>query len=108
MVNNGTRMGAGRLPAVAMSLLLAWPLASAHAQGEAEVSKGQRFYEKVCAKCHEAGIGPVLLGRGLPEAVFKLIPRSGLRAMPAFRISDIDDDTLQSLATYLANSKPKQ
>jgi len=40
--------------------------------------------------------------------VFKLIPRSGLRAMPAFRVSDIDDATLQSLATYLANAKPKQ
>ncbi len=80
MVNNGTRMGAGRLPAVTLAMLLALPFASAQAQGEAEISKGQQFYEKVCAKCHEAGIGPVLIGRGLPEAVFKLIPRSGLRA----------------------------
>ena len=108
MVNNGTRMGAGRLPAVTLAMLLALPFASAQAQGEAEISKGQQFYEKVCAKCHETGIGPVLIGRGLPEAVFKLIPRSGLRAMPAFRVSDIDDATLQSLATYLANAKPKQ
>lgn len=108
MVSNGTRSKAAHLPGIALAMLLSLAFCSAQAQGEGEVSKGQRFYEKVCAKCHEAGIGPVLLGRGLPEAVFLTIPRSGFRAMPAFRISDIDDETLHSLATYLANSKPKQ
>lgn len=108
MERNRARTMAGRLPSVTLAMLLSLAFAGAQAQGEGEVSKGQRFYEKVCAKCHETGIGPVLLGRGLPEAVFLTIPRSGFRAMPAFRISDIDDDTLHSLATYLANSKPKQ
>lgn len=108
MERNGSRTKAARLPSIAMATLLSFTFASAQAQGENEVSKGQRFYEKICAKCHEAGIGPVLLGRGLPEVVFMTIPRTGFRAMPAFRISDIDDDTLHSLATYLANSKPKQ
>lgn len=71
------------------------------------VNEGQRFYEKVCAKCHETGIGPVLMGRGFNEAVYTTIARNGNRAMPAFRISDIDDATLQQLATYLTNAPAK-
>ncbi|MDC7710898.1 c-type cytochrome [Vogesella indigofera] len=107
MVSNGNRISTRALPGVLLAALLAVPAMSASAEGTAEISRGQQYYEKICAKCHETGIGPVLLGRGLPEVIFTTIPRSGLRAMPAFRVSDIDDATLQSLAKYLANSKPK-
>lgn len=71
------------------------------------VNAGQQFYQKVCAKCHEAGIGPVLTGRGLPEATYINIARNGNRAMPAFRVTDIDDATLQQLAAYLASTPVK-
>jgi len=82
--------------------------ASAQAAGPAaDQDKGRRFYEKVCARCHEAGIGPVLLGRGLPPAIFTTIARSGLNAMPAFRVTDVDDDTLQAVAEYLSMSAAK-
>ena len=71
------------------------------------VNAGQQFYQKVCAKCHEAGIGPVITGRGLPEIVYTTFVRNGNRAMPAFRVTDIDDATLKELATYLSNTPAK-
>lgn len=71
------------------------------------VNAGQQFYQKVCAKCHEAGIGPVITGRGLPEITYINIARNGNRAMPAFRVTDIDDATLQQLAAYLASTPVK-
>lgn len=88
----------------AIGLALAGLGALAAAQQAPAIGKGQRYYEKICAKCHEAGIGPVLKGRGLPEAYFMVIPRSGLNAMPAFRRTDLDDETLKDLAKYLANA----
>ena len=69
--------------------------------------QGKRFFEKVCAKCHEAGIGPVLTGRGLDPLFYTTIVRHGNRAMPAFRMTDIDDATLQDLGVYLSKSSAK-
>ena len=66
--------------------------------------RAQRFYAQVCARCHEAGIGPVITGRNLPAAFYVAMARSGLNAMPAFRISDIDDPTLQALGEYLSKT----
>ena len=90
---------ASTLGLAALALTLACPAAA-----QPQVSQGQRFYQKVCAKCHEAGIGPVLLGRGLPEATFIYFARHGNGPMPAFRRTDIDDATLQELASYLSKS----
>lgn len=67
-------------------------------------TKGAQYYQKVCAKCHEAGIGPLLLGRGLPPETFLYFARHGSGPMPAFRTTDIDDATLKELAVYLSNS----
>lgn len=93
----------------ALLVMLAGHAPGALAQQPApQISKGQQFYQKVCAKCHETGIGPVITGRGLPEATYVLMARNGLNAMPAFRLSDIDDATLQELAKYLSATKPKQ
>ena len=93
----------------ALALMLAGHASGALAQQPApqQISKGQQFYQQVCAKCHETGIGPVITGRGLPEATYVFMARNGLNAMPAFRVTDIDDATLQDLAKYLAATKPK-
>ncbi|NML18777.1 c-type cytochrome [Azohydromonas caseinilytica] len=66
--------------------------------------RAQRFYAQVCARCHETGIGPVITGRNLPAAFYVTMARSGLNAMPAFRLSDIDDPTLQALGEYLSKT----
>lgn len=87
---------------------LAFAAAAAPAADTQKVGPGQRFYEKTCAKCHEAdvGVGPALKGRGFPAATYVVIARNGMNAMPAFRVTDIDDATLQDLAEYLASTPP--
>lgn len=103
---------AAALRAAGMAVLLTLGLAAAAQAADPTPAstndKGRRFYEKVCARCHEAGIGPVLLGRGLPPVLFTTIARAGLNGMPAFRVSDVDDETLQAVADYLATSKAKE
>jgi mono/diheme cytochrome c family protein len=75
---------------------------------ETQQARAQRFYAQVCARCHETGIGPVITGRGLPAAFYVAMARSGRNAMPAFRLSDIDDPTLQALGEYLAATPAAQ
>lgn len=88
------------------SLAMLWVghTATAVAQDPAPIGKGQQYFEKVCAKCHETGIGPVINGRDLSEATYIITARMGQNAMPAFRITDIDDDTLIEVAKYLAST----
>ncbi|CAM5794622.1 hypothetical protein OPEN69S_03582 [Ottowia pentelensis] len=92
----------------ALLVMLAGHSSGVLAQSAPQIGKGQQFYQQVCAKCHEAGIGPVITGRGLPEPTYVYMVRNGFNAMPAFRVTDIDDATLQDLAKYLAATKPKQ
>jgi mono/diheme cytochrome c family protein len=65
---------------------------------------GKRYYQQICAKCHEAGVGPVITGRGFDPAIYTTFVRYGKAAMPAFRETDIDDATLQDLANYLSKT----
>ncbi len=92
---------------LAIGAMLAGMASVAVAQEAPKVGKGQRFYETVCAKCHEGGIGPVIKGRGFPEMTYMVIVRNGFNAMPAFRVSDIDDETLKDLASYLSKTPVK-
>lgn len=65
---------------------------------------GAEVYTKICALCHETTIGPVLRGRDLDPLYIRLMVRNGSRAMPAFRASEIDDQSLEKLSEYV--SKP--
>lgn len=65
---------------------------------------GAEVYAKVCALCHETTIGPVLRGRDLDPTYIQLIVRHGNRAMPAFRASEIDDQSLEKLAEYVSKA----
>lgn len=80
-------------------------LTAAAAQPQ-EVGPGQRYYEKICAKCHEAGIGPVLKGRALSPETVVAFARLGVNAMPAFRVTDIDDATLYDLGVFISKTQP--
>lgn len=98
-------MNPATLKALRLGILLGCAYsATALADDPATIDPGQAFFEKICAKCHETGIGPVLTGRGLPEATYIVTARMGLNGMPAFRITDIDDQTLIDLARYLAST----
>ena len=91
---------------LALAALLSGLSLAASAADSHNIGPGQRFYEKTCAKCHEAGIGPVIKGRGFPPATYVIIARNGMNAMPSFRVTDIDDATLSDLGVYISKTQP--
>jgi 4-cresol dehydrogenase (hydroxylating) cytochrome subunit len=65
---------------------------------------GSEVYAKVCAYCHEQGVGPAIRGRALPPVYIRTIVRNGNRAMPSFRAAEIDDESLTKLAEYVSSN----
>jgi mono/diheme cytochrome c family protein len=65
---------------------------------------GTEVYAKVCGYCHQRGIGPVIRGRELPPEYITHVVRHGLRAMPAFAASFIDDQALREASDYISKS----
>jgi mono/diheme cytochrome c family protein len=80
----------------------------AMAAGDKQWESGEQVYAKMCGYCHEAGIGPEIKGRSLPEAYTTAIVRNGFRAMPAFRSSFVDDASLKSVAEFISTSPATQ
>jgi mono/diheme cytochrome c family protein len=66
---------------------------------------GAEIYAKICAYCHEAQVGPQIRNRDLPAAYIRAIVRNGNRAMPAFRASEIDDESLVKLADFISKKE---
>lgn len=69
----------------------------------------EETYDKVCAYCHEANVGPVLDG---PGAAARVRPRHRALgqprdAAPAFRPTEIDDEILAGVAKLIATSTAK-
>jgi len=64
--------------------------------------EGVQIYEKICAYCHEANVGPQIRNRDLSAVYIRAIVRNGSRAMPAFRSSEIDDESLAKLADFIS------
>lgn len=77
-------------------------ISPAHAQSTGNWTDEHQVYAKVCGRCHETGVGPVITGRNLAPEYYQRKVRSGLRAMPAFRSSEIDDALLAKLARMLS------
>ncbi|MEO7560914.1 MAG: cytochrome c [Nitrosospira sp.] len=65
---------------------------------------GAEVYAKVCGYCHDAQVGPQIRGRSLPVTYIRAVVRNGNRAMPAFRPSEIDDESLVKLAEYISKN----
>jgi len=65
---------------------------------------GAEVYTKICALCHDTSVGPTIRGRSLDPTYIQLIVRHGSRAMPAFRASEIDDQSLEKLAEYVSKA----
>jgi mono/diheme cytochrome c family protein len=68
------------------------------------VRTGPQVYKQVCAQCHETGVGPVIMGRGLNLPVVKFFVRNGNGAMPAWRVTEISDPELAQVANWLEKS----
>lgn len=74
---------------------------AASADGSGKWQSGKEAYSKVCAFCHERGLAPVIKGTGKSPELIRILVRSGNRAMPAFRPTEIDDATLARIAEYI-------
>lgn len=79
---------------------------SSYADGTGKWANGEETYRKVCAYCHEAGVGPYLLGRQFPATVIQFMARNGSRAMPAMKPGFIDDVALKNVAEFIEKSAP--
>lgn len=86
-------------------VLVLVPAMAASTAGAADDRPGprspERLYREVCARCHEARIGPPLLGRGWHPLAVEAMVRGGRRAMPAFRESEISRAELTALSAFL-------
>lgn len=81
---------------------------------ESNWKNAQEAYTKVCAYCHNTGVGPDSVkikfeGDTVKYRVDSIIDtvRSGMNAMPAFRKTEIDDKILREIAEGLATGKIK-
>jgi mono/diheme cytochrome c family protein len=89
--------------AIAAALVTKTLFAAPPAPGQAfEWKNGSEVYAKVCAYCHEQGVGPAIRGRALPPVYTRTVVRNGNRAMPSFRAAEIDDESLTKLAEYIS------
>ena len=70
----------------------------------------EAIYAKTCGYCHGQHVAPVIRGRGLPPEIIAQYVRTGPRAMPAFRPTEISDVELKALAKWVSTSKadPKE
>jgi 4-cresol dehydrogenase (hydroxylating) cytochrome subunit len=100
-------------PMLAMALTSAALISTLNAKGASAAppdpsnfrwKDGPEVYAKVCSYCHDQQIGPVIRGRSLPPAYISAVVRNGNRAMPAFRGSEIDDESLKKVAEYISTN----
>jgi mono/diheme cytochrome c family protein len=78
------------------------------------IERGRLAYMAKCNHCHpggEAGLGPALNDKPLPEFLLKTQIRVGLGAMPAFSPAEMSDAEVDAVIAYLklirrADAKP--
>ena len=106
-----TRSGSSVLVFGFMFVIILAAISSAWSVQEEKLSTGfawkdgAEIYAKICAYCHEAHVGPQIRNRGLPATYIRTIVRNGNRAMPAFRPSEIDDESLAKLADFISQKE---
>lgn len=70
-----------------------------------EYAAGRHFFAEHCHTCHpggEAGLGPALNNKPLPQFLIKFQVRHGLGAMPAFSEEHLNASELDAVAGYVA------
>lgn len=80
------------------------PFTGGSPDGDLRVQRGRIVFMQHCHKCHpggEAGLGPAINDKPLPEFLIKTQVRVGLGAMPSFHRIDISDRELDDLVRYL-------
>lgn len=75
------------------------------AEAAGQWKSGEQIYAQTCAYCHNAGVGPNLLGRSLSPELVQHVVYSGLSAMPAFRPTDFNAKEVAQLGAWIRDSK---
>jgi len=91
---------------IAGVVLLAGALSGTTHADAGQWADGAQVYQKVCAHCHEMGVGPLIKGRNLPPLYIERVVRHGNRAMPSFRPTEIDAVALADVARVISTSAP--
>jgi mono/diheme cytochrome c family protein len=71
---------------------------------QAAEQRGELVFMHECNQCHpggDAGLGPAINNKPLPEAVLRLQVRKGLGAMPALDDHVVSEGELDDLVEYL-------
>jgi len=80
------------------------PIIGDHEPPNEDVARGLVAFNTYCTTCHpggEAGLGPALNNKPLPESAIKFQVRHGLGAMPAFPERVISKEDLDDISAYL-------
>lgn len=93
-----------RVAPAALGLCLA-PAGGAYTGVASPPRAPEVVYAKTCGYCHGQHVAPVIRGRNLPPEIIAQYVRSGPRAMPAFRPTEISDAELKALARWVSTSK---
>jgi mono/diheme cytochrome c family protein len=66
--------------------------------------RGERLFFQHCSKCHpggEAGLGPALNDKPLPEIAIETQIRKGVGAMPAFSAHHLKDEEVEAITKFV-------
>ena len=80
------------------------PLAPPLDLSDPAIAHGRRVFFQHCHQCHphgEAGLGPAIVNKPLPEFLMKFQVRHGLGVMPSFPADKIPREDLEALMAYL-------
>ena len=86
------------------------PLAGPLLLEDVAVIRGAELYAEHCDQCHpngEAGIGPGIVDKPLPDFLMKLQVRAGLGVMPSFSDERISGQELDELMAYVDAMKER-
>ena len=79
-------------------------LGGSYAFADADLARGRVVYAQRCHACHpggEAGLGPSLNEKPLPEFLIRYQVRHGLGAMPAFGEGEVSGSDLDRVVAYM-------
>src|SRR5215212_8605293 len=80
------------------------PLAPPLDLSNPKVARGEKVFFQHCHQCHphgQAGLGPAIVNKPLPEFLMKFQVRHGLGTMPSFGGEKIPPDDLDALMAYI-------
>ena len=80
------------------------PLVGEQRPPNAQLALGERVFDQKCSQCHpggEAGLGPALNNKPLPQWAVRIQVRNGVGAMPRFASSVISHDELSAVTAYM-------